>query len=297
MGWIRACVRLRINTNASSMSKFFLQPSFPLLDTPRISAKQAGWLTLVLVGVLALFTAWWGHDPHVQALNDTLSPPRSQHWLGTDHLGRDTLARLGEATRVSLGLAMGSAALAVLLGSLLGVIAAWQQGLVDRLLCLVADAVSALPGLLWVLLVAAIAPGHKWALYSGLVLMAWVEFFRYVRAHTLSSLNSQPVQASRLLGFGPGYLLRWHVLPPLRGSLFMLWAYAVAQAVLAVAALGFVGIGLRPPIAELGLLMTEALPYYEEAPWLLASPVLLLITVVAALQALVRKPEDSGMTL
>jgi peptide/nickel transport system permease protein len=151
--------------------------------------------------------------------------------------------------------------------------------------------VSSIPALLWVLLVAALAPGQKWALYAGLVLTAWVEFFRFVRVSARGVLAGEPVQASRLLGFGGGYILRWHVWPQLSATLLRLWTYAVAANVLAVAALGFVGIGLKPPTAELGLMMTEALPYYDEAPWILASPVLLLVGTVLVLQSFTSSPK------
>ena len=116
--------------------------------------------------------------------------------------------------------------------------------------------------------------------------------FRLLRSHTRVVLVGQPVQASRLLGFGPGYIVRWHVLLPVAGVLARLWAYAVANAVLAIAALGFVSVGVRPPQAELGLMMTEALPYYYEAPWLLAAPVLTLVLVIGALQAVVGTKAD-----
>jgi peptide/nickel transport system permease protein len=256
--------------------------------TGQVAARHAAWAALTAVFLLGLWSAWWGQDPAVQDLSHTLMPPGSAHWLGTDHLGRDLLARLGEAVRVSFWLALGSATLAVALGSLLGLWAAWRGGITDRLLCLCADGVAAIPGLLWVLLVAALAPGQKWALYSGLVLTAWVEFFRLVRSQAASRLAGDAVQAGRLLGFGPVYLLRWYVLPPMAGDLLRLGSYAIANAVLAVAALGFVGVGLRPPTAELGLMMTEALPYYEAAPWLLAAPVVLLVLVVSALQSTTR---------
>lgn len=258
-----------------------------LATPPSQAARTRAWGPLVLAAVLllGLLSAFFGQDPGVQSLDQSLATPSAGHWLGTDHLGRDLLARLGEAIRVSFWLALGSALLAVLLGSTLGLWAAWQGGLADRLLCLCADGVAAIPGLLWVLLVAALAPGQKWALYSGLVLTAWVEFFRLVRSRASVTLAGDAVQAGRLLGFGAPYLLRWHVLPPMQADLLRLWSYAVANAVLAVAALGFVGVGLRPPTAELGLMMTEALPYYQEAPWLLAGPVLLLVLLVAALQS------------
>ncbi|MDZ7920005.1 ABC transporter permease [Rhodoferax sp.] len=263
-----------------------------IVDVPsRPVLQHWGLGVLVAVLLLGLGSAWLGQDPAIQNLDQTLSAPSGAHWLGTDHLGRDLLACLGEAVRVSFWLALGSALLAVALGSLLGLWAAWQRGWADRMLRLWADGVAAIPGLLWVLLVAALAPGHKWALYSGLVLTAWVEFFRLVRSRASLTLAGDAVQAGRLLGFGAPYLLRWYVLPPLLADLLRLWSYAVANAVLAVAALGFVGVGLRPPTAELGLMMTEALPYYDEAPWLLAGPVLLLVLVVAALQSATGAPQ------
>lgn len=240
------------------------------------------------MGCVAILSLWLAADPHVQNLASTLKAPSAAYWLGTDHLGRDQLARLGEALRISLGLALASSLLAVLLGAGLGLLAAWRGGWAERACSLAADAVAAIPALLWVLLIAALAPGQKWALYSGLVLTAWVEFYRTVRPVARGVLLGEQVQASRLLGFAPLYVLRWHVWPTLSGSLLKLWSYAVAGAVLAVAALGFVGIGIRPPTAELGLMMTEALPYYNEAPWLLTAPVMALLVTVMALQAAAR---------
>ncbi|NJS35617.1 MAG: ABC transporter permease, partial [Brachymonas sp.] len=242
----------------------------------------------------AWLALWWAQDPHAQNLSNNLRAPSSNHWLGTDHLGRDLFARLMEALRVSLGLAIASASFALLLGALLGLLAAWRSGITERLCSLLADAVSSIPALLWVVLVAALAPGQKWALYSGLVLTAWVEFYRFVRPQARGVLLGEQVQAGRLLGFGSAYVLRHHVWPPLSGSLLKLWSYAVASSVLAVAALGFVGVGIRPPTAELGLMMTEALPYYEAAPWMLGVPVVMLVGIVMLLQAIARRFNTSG---
>ncbi len=251
---------------------------------------------LLLTTALALLTPALAPDPHAQNLMLSLQPPGAPHWLGTDHLGRDHLARVGEGLRTSLGLALASALLAVVTGSALGLLAAARSGWTDRLLSALADGVAAIPGLLWVLLIAALAPGEKWALYSGLVLTAWVEIFRLVRAHARSALLGQSVQAARLLGLGPGYVVRWHVLHPIAGVLAGLWAYAVASAVLAIAALGFISVGLRPPLAELGLMMTEALPYYYEAPWLLATPVMALVLLIGSLHALVGRAANEVST-
>lgn len=241
---------------------------------------------LLALATWAVASIWLAQNPHHQDLTGILSAPGASHWLGTDHLGRDVLARLAEAVRVSLGLAVASASLAVCVGAALGLLAAWWGGWVDRACNLLADAIAAIPGLLWVLLIGALAPGQKWALYSGLVLTAWVEFFRFIRPTARGLLMGDQVQATRLLGFDSLYVLRWHIWPPLSGSLLKLWSYAVANAVLALAALGFINVGVRPPSAELGQLMIEALPYYGDAPWLLAAPVLLLAATVLVLQSL-----------
>lgn len=257
--------------------------------------KTAQTLALTVLGglaAIALLTPALAPDPHAQDLMTNLQAPSAAHWLGTDHLGRDNLARLGEGLRTSIGLAIASALLAVALGAALGLLAATRGSWTDRALSVAADAVASIPGLLWVLLIAALAPGQKWALYSGLVLTAWVEFFRLMRSHTRTALRGQPVQAARLLGFGTPYILWWYVLRPVTGVVARLWAYAVATAVLAIAALGFISVGVRPPLAELGLMMTEALPYYYEAPWLLATPVVALVLVIGALQALVGRAAD-----
>lgn len=253
-------------------------------------AYQLGWkrcigiVVLAAVAVFAMGSAVWGQHPHEQNLMNTLQAPDALHWLGTDHLGRDVLARLGEASRTSLLLAAGTSTLAVLLGSLLGFAAVWRGAWLDKATRLLADGVTAIPAFLWVVLVAAIVPGSKVGLYCGLTLTAWVEFFRYTRSQVRLTLSGQPVQACRMLGFGWAYVLRWHVLPELAASLLRLFSYAFAAAVLMLATLGFAGVGLLPPYAELGLLMTEALPYWLEAPWLMAAPAVLLLLTVAAVQ-------------
>ncbi|WCM94120.1 ABC transporter permease subunit [Acidovorax sp. NCPPB 2350] len=239
---------------------------------------------LLILGLLAAFAALGpalvGIDPARQALADSLLPPGGAHALGTDLFGRSVLARLAHAAQLSLGLALLASASAAIPGMLLGVAAGWRGGATERVLVLLADAVLSVPGLLLVLLFAALAPGRHWALYLGLSLSLWVEYFRVSRAASRPVLAGDAVQASRLLGFGPAYVLRRHVLPALAPVLGTLLPFSAAQAVLALAALGFIGVGIQPPTAELGLMMIEALPHYEEAPWLMAAPVGLLMLLV-----------------
>ena len=252
---------------------------------PRWSWQQR--TGLVLMGLLALWALLgpWLVDasPIEQNLRNQLARPGATHRLGTDVLGRSWLARLAHATQLSLGMAVLAALSAAVPGTLLGVLAAWRGGRVERMLVMLADAVLAIPGLLLVLLIAALAPGQLWALYVGMATAMWVEYFRVCRAMARPVLVGDAVQASRLLGFGRAYVLRRHLLPALAPTLGTLLAFTTAQAVLALAALGFVGVGAQAPTAELGLMITEAMPYYEEAPWLIAAPTAVLLWLVAAM--------------
>jgi peptide/nickel transport system permease protein len=265
-----------------------------MMPRPHFWTLRRAWglaLLLVVTVFAAAGPSWVGIDPANQDLYANLQAPNAQHWLGTDLLGRSVLARLAHAAQLSLGLALLAAVTAAVPGVLLGLVAAWRGGLVERALVLLADAVMALPGLLLVLLLAALAPGKPWALYVGLSLTLWVEYFRVSRAASRPVLAGDAVQASRLLGFGPLYLLRRHLLPALAPTLSTLLVFSAAQAVLALAALGFIGVGMQPPTPELGLLMTEFLPHYEEAPWLLAAPVTLLMLVVLGMMLLAGERE------
>ena len=264
------------------------------LPARRRSRTRAG---LAVMLALALFAAFGpavvGTDPAAQALGNSLAPPGAAEWLGTDVFGRSVIARLAHAAQLSLGLALLAAVTAAVPGVLLGLVAAWRGGAVERALVMLSDAALSVPGLLLVLLFAGLAPGRHWALYLGLSLSLWVEYFRVGRAVARPVLAGDAVQASRLLGFGPAYLVRRHLLPALAPVLGTLLAFSAAQAVLALAALGFIGVGLQPPTAELGLMMTEALPHYEEAPWLIAAPVALLTLLVLGMMLLAGDREAS----
>ncbi|OGB10533.1 MAG: ABC transporter permease [Burkholderiales bacterium RIFCSPHIGHO2_12_FULL_65_48] len=268
------------STLSSPVGGLVAQPRWPL-------RTMLGLALLSLLALFALLGPWlMGASPVVQDLRNTLAPPSAQHWLGTDVLGRSALARLAHAAQLSLGMALLAAVSAAVPGTLLGIAAAWRGGRTERALLMLSDSVLAIPGLLLVLLVAALAPGALWALYAGLSAALWVEYFRVSRAVARPVLAGDAVQASRLLGFGRGYVLRRHLLPALAPTLGTLLAFTTSQAVLALAALGFVGVGMQPPTPELGLMMTEAMPYYEEAPWLIAAPTALLVWLVAAMMLL-----------
>lgn len=231
-------------------------------------------VAFALVGPLVLA------DPAAQDLDRYLQGPTLLEPLGRDEYGRSVVARVAHATRLSLLLASACVATALLLGTAAGIASAWFGGWVDAVLRAVSEAFVALPALLVVLLVSALASGGSlWALYLGLALAQWVEYFRVVRARSALVMGSAAVEASRLLELGPGHIVRRHLLPDLRPVLVTLASLGMVTSILAMSTLGFVKVGLQPPRAELGLMITEAFPFYDVAPWLSIAPIAVLFVL------------------
>ncbi|MBJ3778054.1 ABC transporter permease [Acuticoccus mangrovi] len=248
--------------------------------------RLVGLVCLLVIAVLTILgPSLSGFDPAKQNLRAILLPPGTDgHLLGTDNLGRDIAARILGGAQITLSLAALAVASAAAFGVGLGMLAGWRGGVTDRLLGALSDAVLALPGLLLVLLLAAIRPDSWWTLYAGLALTLWVEFFRVSRARTRVLTASPAVEAARLLGLGRWHVVRRHLWPDLSLQILTLAAFGAATVVTALATLGFISVGLRPPTPEWGVMMAELLPSWREAPWAIAAPVVALAATVLSLR-------------
>ena len=213
-----------------------MRRSWPVIGITR----GTGFILLGALAVCALIGPdLVGHDPAKQSLLEARQPPNAEHLLGTDHLGRDMAARLLSGAQLSLSLAVLSVLTAGIPGTLLGILAAWFGGWTDRILTSFADAILALPGLLLVLMLAAISPGSWWALYVGISLTLWVEYFRYTRQRARITLAEPAVEASRLLGLPPRLIILRHLAPEIGPGLLTVAAFGAATAVTAVARVGW----------------------------------------------------------
>jgi peptide/nickel transport system permease protein len=252
-----------------------------------VRRREPGRVVAALVlGALALFAVLGPlllTDPTSQDLGRYLEAPSLSEPLGTDEYGRSVLARLAHATRLSLVLGVVCVVTALVLGTASGILAAWRGGWVDAVLRAVSEAFVAIPALLVVLLFAALAAdGSLLTLYLGLALVQWVEYFRVVRAQAALILGGPAVEAASLLQLGRVHVLRRHLWPALRPLLLTLASLGMVTSILAMSTLGFVKVGLQPPRAELGLMVTEAFPFYDVAPWLALAPVAVLFLLTAA---------------
>ena len=211
-------------------------------------------------------------DPLRQDLGATFLPP-SRHWLlGTDELGRSVLARLLAGGRLSLGLA-GLASLATAgLGTLVGLLAAGLGGRRGRALMLLSDTIYACPALLMVLLAAGLFGGSASTVLVALALTRWPGFARLCAPLAAQAMVTPAAEASRLLGFGSLYRLRHHAGVAVRAPVASLAALQFGTNILTVASLGFLGVGLAPPVPDWGGMVADALPVWQDAPWLLAVP-------------------------
>ncbi len=252
----------------------------------RLSKTQKiGAFLFLLLAAYSVLVPWFSStDANTQNLMSTLQTPSADHWLGTDHFGRDMWVRLAVALQLSMRMALMCVVTALSFGVVTGIAAAYGPQWLDRLFDTITTLILALPGLVLVLIFAAIVPGSFWMIYLAIALTQWIEYFRLTRAVTKRVVASPAVQSSKLLGFNNIYLFRRHFWPNLAPQLTSLAAFGAANAVLMMASLGFVYVGIQPPLAELGLMIVEHFAYYQESPLLLALPLLALALLVLSCQ-------------
>lgn len=253
-------------------------------------SQKIGLVILLILLVFAFGGTWVSpYSLSQQDLNAILQPPSTRHWLGTDHFGRSMLTRMSEAVMLSFSLGLICVITSAIIGVTLGVWAAWGGKTVDSIMGVLVNILLALPGLVIVLMLAAIAPGSFLVLYLAISLVQWVEYFRVVRAITKNVIHSPARQSTKMMGFGVWYQFKRHIWPSIAPSIFTLAAFGGANAILTMASLGFVYVGIQPPLAELGLMTVELFPYYSEAPWVLAQPLLAIALMVFGFHLLAGK--------
>jgi peptide/nickel transport system permease protein len=250
-------------------------------------------VSLALGAVLApLAQGWLGHDPFSPDLFKRFEPASPDHPLGTDDLGRDLLLRLLHGARVSLAVGIATALAATVIGTAIGLVAAWRGGAVDAVLMRLADGMLALPALP-VLVVLAAADTGRIGLPRGeaasdiirivaiLAIFGWVGVARLARAAALSVLAQDYVRAARALGASEARVLLRHVVPNIAGPIGVATALAVAGAILAESTLSFLGLGIAPPAASWGNMLSNAQELVFSAPWAAVWPGLGILLAVA----------------
>lgn len=243
------------------------------LQFRRNPMAMAGLIVAVLLVVLSLAAPLLAtDDPAVQSLRDRLQPPSAAHWLGTDELGRDVYSRLLFGGRVTLGMVVSVVLLVAPFGLVIGCVAGYAGGVVDRVMMRVTDIFLAFPQLILALaFVAALKPGVT-STVLAIALTAWPPYARLARAETLGFRQTDFVAAIRLTGASPGRVVLRHIVPLCLQSLVVRVTLDMSTIILTAAGLGFLGLGAQPPSPEWGAMIATARRFILEQWWVPVAP-------------------------
>jgi ABC-type dipeptide/oligopeptide/nickel transport system permease subunit len=238
--------------------------------------------TLVLLAVLGAVAAPLVglHDPAAQTLPLRLEGPSAAHPLGLDELGRDVWARLLAGARVSLLVGLVVVGVSASVGLVVGAVAGYAGGVVDEVISRVIDILLAFPGILLAIALVAVLGPSLTNVVIALASIGWVGYARLVRGQVLKAREFEFVQAARALGAGPARILARHIVPTAVPALVVQATLGMAGAILAEAALSFLGLGVQPPTPSWGTMINGGRAHLIDAPHLTVFPGLAIALVV-----------------
>ena len=222
------------------------------------SSGRIGLILVALFSLLALGAPMLSpYDPLRQNLLIKSSPPSISHFFGTDLFGRDILSRLLYGARVSMGIGLGSAFIAVFLGSAVGLSAGFLRGRIDALLMRIVDLLLGFPKFFILLLVVGLGSPSIWLTATVLGALSWMEIARVVRGEVVLIREMNYVKAATALGLSPLNILMRYVLPNVSGSIIVAATLMIGTMILVEASLSYLGFGVQPPDASWGTIMNQ----------------------------------------
>ncbi|BCW04170.1 ABC transporter permease [Arthrobacter sp. NtRootA1] len=246
-----------------------------------LSAVDKAAVVVLAMVVAAVAAAPWltPFPPDDQNLAARLASPSATHWLGTDHLGRDTLSRLLDGGRFSLVVAALATVLTGLVGLVIGVLSARRKGWLDEFFTRTNDVLLALPEMVVALfIVAAMGTGFS-SLLVALTVTGWTPFARLARTLAYDVSARGFVEAARVVGCSPSFIIFRHILPHLAAPMLGQATLRFGQLLISVGALSYLGLGVQPPQSDWGSMVAAAQPYAERAPWGIIAPGLAIFLV------------------
>ncbi|AND38975.1 MULTISPECIES: ABC transporter permease [Cytobacillus] len=241
---------------------------------------------LVLLGLL-IFMAIFGPymTPYDYASNDLSNknqPPSSEHWFGTDDLGRDVFARTWEGARISIFIGVAAAVIDLIIGVLWGGIAGYKGGRTDEGMMRFADILYGVPYLLLVILLMVVLGQGLSTMIIAMSITGWINMSRIVRGQVLSLKNQEYVLAAKTLGANTSRIMGKHLIPNSMGPILVTMTLTIPSAIFTEAFLSFIGLGLTPPIASWGTMANDGLPAMRYYPWRLFFPATFICLTIFA---------------
>ncbi len=277
------------------MSIGLAPPPSVLADQPRARAVRSPWAdawrrlarnraavaagaTLLLISLACALAPWLPGlaDPTAQDLRLGATPPSLQHWFGTDELGRDALARTVYGGRISLLVGVVATAVSLLIGVSYGAISGYRGGRTDEAMMRFVDVLYSLPYIFLVILLLVFFSRSLLMLFVALGLVQWLTMARIVRGQVLSLKGQTFVEAARALGATDGAIVFRHIVPNTLGPVIVYTTLTVPEVILQEAFLSFLGLGVQPPAASWGTLVSDGSRVLALFPWLTVFPGLAL---------------------
>jgi peptide/nickel transport system permease protein len=274
-----------------------LQLAFARLRRDRGSMISLGVIVvIILVAVFApIFKTITGHPPNEQYYTpDAKNPvttlpagPNAHFWLGADNLGRDVLVRIAYGARVSLEVGLGATALTIVVGVFFGLISGYYGGIIDTIVARVIDVVLAVPYLLFAISIIAVV-GHVGITLLIIIIASfgWASVARIIRGQVISLREREFIEAARSLGAGNLRIMFVDLLPNVIAPAIVFSTLLIPVSVVTEASLSYLGIGIQPPTADWGEMISDATPLYQVAWWFLLFPGLALLATTLAFNIL-----------
>jgi peptide/nickel transport system permease protein len=236
----------------------------------------------LLIVLLALFGPWIvPYDPLASNTSAALKPPSAKHWFGTDQLGRDVFSRVVVATRLDMFIAVASVALVFLMGGLAGVAAGYFGGWTDRIVGRIADTIMAFPLFVLAMGIVAALGNTVGNIILATAIVNFPLYARIARAEASVRREAGYVQAARLSGNSELRIVLGHVLPNIMPIMVVQMSLTMGYAILNAAGLSFIGLGVKPPMPEWGIMVAEGAAFMVSGEWWTAFfPGLALMTAV-----------------
>lgn len=254
------------------------------------NTNKTSWFGLCLflvITVLAILAPWISpHDPIEQDIFSKLQGPSATYWFGTDYFGRDILSRLLHGARYSLIIGIAATFFAMVVGSIIGVLAGYYGGRFDTITMQVMDILLAFPALILGLIIVAMLGPSLTNIIIAIALTSIPSFARIARAPTIAVKEREFIEAGRSLGYSDARLMIVHILPNIAAEILVMFSLWTASSIRTEASLSFIGLGLKPPTPTWGGMIREGFENILESYWLVMMPGLAILLVVFALNLL-----------
>jgi len=228
-----------------------------------------GMVVIILLSIIAIVSPLISpYNPYEQNLTERLQPPSLKHLCGTDELGRDVFSRMLYGSRISLSVGLIAVLIATTIGIIVGSISGYFGGVVDNILMRFVDIMLSIPTLFLILMLIVFLGPSIFNVMLVIGLTAWTDLARLVRAEFLSLKNREYVLAAKAAGAGHFRIIFRHILPNALSPVFVSVIFGVAGAILLESSLSFLGLGVQPPTASWGNILTSGKDYIESAWWL-----------------------------